>query len=407
MKLNYFLCAAAFAMAANLVAIGLKLEIDPKPGDTYTSMKVTRDAKYIKKILKNQDAIKATKTKTTPTKGKNKHISLDEPLNDKAIASLIFINDLGEPIPFNAIRFRDGQFHKGKWAFCDPIFLKSNVGVDCDNELWNQAANLYFKTFKAKLKHFDEKGFIGSLVHFVNLLIESNLENISHFLFIRDKRQENLNSDDSKKLSEVNLVCRHYSTFALPVVARILRDARCPFSGSIHFDESSSMSWKYKILAGHAWNVIKIDGTKRKPNSWVVDFYNKEFVDVTKKILKNMTTNVNKKEGDTFKITSSPLTRSSFIYPYAVVSMDKLYPKSHSPYRNEKMRETASCKRALFVKTGLELSVMGDSDEMVTPIIPGKKRALQEVYADEEPIPPAKAACTTKEKIHVDEKLTE
>lgn len=155
------------------------------------------------------------------------------------------------------IHFNDSAFYEDYWSCVDPACSDATVSFNANDETWDGIADLFFE----EGCHFtDEMHFLYTLL----LFCYDTIDDYYHLL-IYDARD--------------SIVCRHVATYALPLCAKILRDNRTFFQGTIKqlSGEMVNHAWK-SVDEGHVWNIISLRDNKGTESHWFFDTHHQKFV---------------------------------------------------------------------------------------------------------------------------------
>jgi hypothetical protein len=195
----------------------------------------------------------------TPQKGKKNLFSLDTPIK-KNTHIRVKINKPGinyncENIDSSTIKF------KNYMSFIDPKFLNDPIIFNNEDIYWDNFVNDKFITNKNLF--VNEEIFIESIINIIHENLHSIKENI-----IFDKND--------------NLVCRHFSVMALPIVSRLLQHPNSLFNDAtiqLFSADFYNSQWQRRA-GGHCWNILCLTKDNKKV-FYYLDVLNKMYAELS------------------------------------------------------------------------------------------------------------------------------
>lgn len=239
------------------------------------------------------------------------------------------------------------DFSTGAWAYTNVWHPSDTISFDSNHALWEVWISKVVKV----LPFESHERFIEAVI----VKIHEYLEEIGPiFKFMKEK-----------------LVCRHFSTMALPVFSKIFRHPDSLFMGTIRQISALIFDPGWKQASGaHAWNLVGFKGTDANPERFfLVDVFNKYYINLSKSEdineLEICSLNINSESLHEFPCQA--LEASSLEYEYTRLTMEKFEigfgKKVVSMYRDEDVREQVARKVASMFSYPSETSVLINLDD--------------------------------------------
>lgn len=211
-------------------------------------------------VTSKKKPIRASKKNTgyTPKKRKKALFSLDTPIKKKYG---IKVNIKKQNIEYNCSNiYSSTKKFKNYMVFIDPKFLNDPIIFNNENIYWNNFVN---EKFIANDNLFvNEEIFIESIINIIHENVASIKENI-----IFDKNED--------------LVCRHFSVMALPIVSKLLLHPNNPYKGTVQLFSADfyNSEWQRRP-GGHCWNILCLTINNKKV-FYYLDISNKMYAELS------------------------------------------------------------------------------------------------------------------------------
>lgn len=230
-------------------------------------------------------------TNFTPQNKRN--YSLCSPVKEKVVKKVKLNNHEAKVIYSD-----DWQFKEKIWAFADPFRPLDLVIVDGGHKVWRGLVQKFLR--KVKDRKLNQVSYILAIISFVHDNIDEMAQKAGFF-------EGNV------------MVCRHFSTIALPFLIRVLEHEKIPLWGTPHQESSHEILTDWLNTTAHAWNVLWLDDIDGNREFIFLDIYNKTFANISDSpsmsdiILYSTIKNNNNK----------PLKEDDFFYDYIRVTREK------------------------------------------------------------------------------------
>ncbi len=308
-RINSLLLLVIYMLSTKISAtdqIDLLEEIKPLEINIELCEKIYQKIKNKKKLILN------TQTNLTPKKNTIKTYPLDSPMKEKLNATikkrkcarnLFNSKESNTEIIYKIIFHNNHEFQSNKWAFFDPYQENNNdayVLIDCDDKKLDTIAKEITKKIKSKNPNI----FLKIIINYIN----DNIETLKNLLTYEE------NSD--------GFCCRHFSTLALPIFAKVLEDDSHNFVGKIHQLSSNIINEQWESPDAHAWNVLILEeknSDKVVYSYWFVDVYNKCFLKIPFILKEKLQMYYIKNKNLKTKI----ITSNNYYYQYTKNTFDK------------------------------------------------------------------------------------
>ena len=292
------------------------LEEEIKP----LKIKIELCEKIYEEIKNKQNSLINTHTGLTPDKNKIAMHCYDSPVKQKMVPQITKIkkkcarnlfneNKSNTKEIYKTIFHNNYEFQSNKWAFFDPYqknYNYSSVLIDCDDKIFDNIAKEITKKIKSKNPNI----FLKIIINYIN----DNIEILKNLL--------------TYEKSPDGFCCRHFSTLALPIFAKVLEDDSHNFKGKIHQLSSNVINEEWKSPEGHAWNVLMLEEQDKGNivySYWFVDVYNKCFLKIPVILQKKL--KIYYIENKNLK-TKTIITNNHY-YQYAKTTFDKYISKDN------------------------------------------------------------------------------
>lgn len=229
---------------------------------------------------------KIEKTNFSPQK--KRQYSLSSPVKERAVKRITYGNDEA-----HIIYSYDWEFDNGLWSFADPFRPDDLVIVDGKHKSWRAHTQAFLR--RTKGREFDTTEYIFEVIKYVHDNIHAMAQKAG--FFAGDK-----------------MVCRHFSTIALPFLSRILKHRKIPLWGTVHQISSHEVASDWTNLSSHAWNVLFLDN-----GVFFLDIYNKTFANISSDRSINNIVLYSTVKGKNTQV----LTEDNFYYEYIRATREK------------------------------------------------------------------------------------
>lgn len=278
-KINSLFLLIIYIFSAQTFAadqIDLSAEIKP------LEINIELCKKIYEKIKNKKQFILNTQTDLTPKKNTIKMYSLDSPIKKKlnpvitkrkCTRNLFNSDESNKEIIYKTIFHNNYEFESDKWAFFDPFSKDDYVLIDCDDKKWDNIVKEI--TINIAIENIQKKQF-KIFIKTMIAEIHNNTSEIKSLLTYKE------NSD--------GFCCRHFSTLALPIFAKVLQDDSHHFAGKIHQLSSTEINHNWTPNLEHSWNIIMLgdkDEDEVSYSCWFLDIYNKCFAKICSKLDKS------------------------------------------------------------------------------------------------------------------------
>lgn len=234
----------------------------PKPDSSFFLQDLVDIDSYENKIIvtskKKPIRASARNTGYTPKKRKKALCSLDTPIRKNYG---IKVNIKKQNIEYNCSNiYSSTKKFKNHMVFIDPKFPNDPIIFNNENIYWNNFVN---EKFIANDNLFvNEEIFIESIIN----IIHENVASIKENIFF-DKNED--------------LVCRHFSLMALPIVSKLLQHPNNPYKGTVQLFSADfyNSEWKRRS-GGHCWNILCLTNNNKKV-LYYLDIYNKMYAELS------------------------------------------------------------------------------------------------------------------------------